>query len=517
MKKAADFLKEAGIGHPLMEKGWHPDVEAALRDLKNLMAENSVDELLRKSVRTSVLEVLKEGNIPGASQLVDAALKSQNEKENLKDLQGKSIVLAEPEPWPDSVDGAQLLNDIVATFQRFVVLPDSAAPAIALWSVHTHALEAAQISPILGITSPEKRCAKTLNLEILEQIVTKPLPAANVTTAAVFRAVEKYRPALLIDEADSFLRYNEELRGILNSGHRRSTAIVVRTVGDDHEPRTFSTWCPKAIALIGKLPGTLEDRSIIIHQRRKAPTEKVERWRSDRISEEIINLRRKAARWVNDHLSELKEADPETPRELNDRAADNWRPLLAIADEAGGDWPQQARAAALALSGETSEKENSARIQLLSDIRDLFDSLKLDRLSSSEIIDALVQMEERPWPEWKKEKPLTARQLASLLSNFGVKPKVLWIGEKSVRGYERSDLEETFSRYIPYIPPILSVSAKEPNSGKRLSDPPKCKTTSPSYTSESTSNPHGQGVLTGLTLKKGGKSHKKEKEGEKFI
>ena len=356
--------------------------------------------------------------------------------------------------------------------------------------------EAAQISPILVITSPEKRFAKTLNLEILEHTVSKPLPAANVTTAAIFRTVEKYRPTLLIDEADSFLRYNDELRGVLNSGHRRSSAIVVRTVGEKHEPRTFSTWCPKAIALIGSLSGTLEDRAIIIHQRRKAPGEHVERWRRDRISADMETLRRKAARWVDDHLCELRDADPEMPPELNDRAADNWRPLLAIADAAGGEWPQQARMAARVLSGGANEEENSARIQLLADIRDLFDSREVDRIPSSEIVEALVEMEERPWPEWKKGKPLTPRQLASILSNFGVKPKVLWVSEKSVRGYQRSDLEETFSRYTPGLDPSGPL---ESSIDKGFSTSHKRKEISVPYGCKNTGNQYEQGVLTDLT------------------
>lgn len=513
MKQTADFLREAGIGFPLVEQGWHQDVEEALRNLKNIMAENHADELMRQSVRTAVLEVLKSGKIQGAARLVDAALKPQD-KEAAKDLQGKAIVLAEPEPWTDPVHGAELLNDIAAAFQRFVILPDSAAPALALWSVHTHALDGAQISPILVISSPEKRCAKTLNLEILEHIVTKPLPAANVTTAAIFRTVEKYRPTLLIDEADSFLKYNDELRGVLNSGHRRSSAIVVRTVGDEHEPRTFSTWCPKAIALIGSLPGTLEDRAIIIHQRRKAPGEQVERWRRDRISGDMELLRRKAARWVKDNLEELREADPETPPELNDRAADNWRPLLAIADAAGGEWPQQARKAALVLSGGTSEEENSARIQLLADIRDLFDSRKLDRIPSGEIVEALVEMEERPWPEWKKGKPITKRQLARLLQPFEIGPKQVWVDGKKSRGYLKKDFLEVFSRYTPPIDPVGPVG---PSADKGLRHPTDPVGKANPTVSENAGNPHEQSILPVLPDEKGGIGQKNEKEGEEFL
>jgi putative DNA primase/helicase len=85
----------------------------------------------------------------------------------------------------------------------------------------------------------------------------------------LFRAVEKFKPVMLIGEADTFMTEKEELRGVINSGHRRSSAFVIRTVpvGDEHEPKVFSTWGAKAIPSIGKLAGTIEDRSIIIPMR----------------------------------------------------------------------------------------------------------------------------------------------------------------------------------------------------------------------------------------------------------
>src|SRR5262249_26279091 len=151
-------------------------------------------------------------------------------------------------------------------------------------------------------------------------------------------------------EADSFLPDNEELRGVLNSGHRRATAVTVRCVGDDLEPKTFSTWCAKAIALIGKLPGTLADRSIKVALRRKGRAERVERLRHTRLGNETAELQRKAARWATDNVNALRSADPSIPETLNDRAGDCWRPLLAIADRAGGEWPELARSAAVAMA-----------------------------------------------------------------------------------------------------------------------------------------------------------------------
>src|SRR5262249_17680748 len=151
-----------------------------------------------------------------------------------------------------------------------------------------------------------------------------------------------WHPTLIIDEADTFLAENEELRGILNSGHNRRNAFVVRSVGENFDPKQFSTWAPKAIAKIGKLPPTLYGRSIRLELQRKTADETVKPLRADRL-EHLKPLLQKAARWAADNINALREADPELPKELHGRAADNWRPLIAIADRAGGEWPKRAR------------------------------------------------------------------------------------------------------------------------------------------------------------------------------
>jgi putative DNA primase/helicase len=170
----------------------------------------------------------------------------------------------------------------------------------------------------------------------------------------VFRTIEKFTPTLIIDEADSFLGENEELRGLINSGHTRKTAFVVRTVGDDHEPMRFSTWGFKAIAGIGKRAATIEDRAITISLRRKLASEKIEFLRST-VPSHFGVLARKLSRFAVDNMKQISEAQPDLPATLNDRAQDNWEPLLAIADAAGGHWPRSSRDAALALSTGSAE------------------------------------------------------------------------------------------------------------------------------------------------------------------
>ena len=226
------------------------------------------------------------------------------------------------------------------------------------------------ISPILAIVSPERRCGKTTFLSLLAGLVHRPLSTANITPAALFRSVELWTPSLLVDEADTFIHASDEIRGVLNSGHQKVNAQIIRCVGDDNEPRCFKTWGPKAIALIGKMHPTLTDRSIAIPMARKLPGDTVTRLRHQ-AAEDLRELRRKCARWSTDHQAALMKEEPKLPAELNDRARDNWEPLLAIANQAGGNWPQRALTSIRALVRDEIENESDSII-LLEDIQDLF-------------------------------------------------------------------------------------------------------------------------------------------------
>jgi putative DNA primase/helicase len=269
---------------------------------------------------------------------------------------------------------------------------------------------------------------------------------SNISPAAIFRTIEAAHPTLLIDEADTFLHGNEEMRGILNSGHDRAGAYVIRTVGEDHQPAKFSTWCPMAVAKIGKLPDTLADRAIPINLKRKAPGEKVERLRLDRIG--FWDEARMAARWAQNNEANLQNADPDVPDALNDRAQDNWRPLIAIAEAAGGDWADKARMAALKLSGE-QQGDDEVKTQLLADLRQLFKDRGADKLSSQDICVALAEMEDRPWPEWRHGKAITPAQLGRLLKPFGIAPATIRLDLKTAKGYKRESFKDAFDRYLP--------------------------------------------------------------------
>ncbi len=229
---------------------------------------------------------------------------------------------------------------------------------------------------------------------------------------------------------------------------------MTRTIGDDHEPRQFSTWAPAAIAMIGRLLDTLSDRSLIISLQRRKASEKVDSFRSDR-TEHLTVLARKMVRWAQDHGAKLAAADPDMG-ELVNRVADNWRPLFAIADEAGGDWPAQARQ--IGNAAVQAMRDQSINAQLFTDIKWIFDgcpgsdenTMPTDRLASVEIVERLTRIEGRPWAEWKGGKPITQNGLARLLGKFEIlSGTVRFQSGQTAKGYYRSAFSDVFARYLP--------------------------------------------------------------------
>jgi putative DNA primase/helicase len=356
-------------------------------------------------------------------------------------------LVEEVAPHPDPVDGAELLDEIREVLIRHMALPTGAAEALALWILGSYAYDAFRIWPKLTITSPEKRCGKsTLLTGLLAPLVHRGLVASNISPAAVFRVIEAWTPTLLIDEADTFLAANEELRGIINSGHTKTGAFVVRTVGDDHEPKKFSTWSPMAIAMIKRPPSTIVDRSVVIQLRRRMPGETVEKLALT-FEGGCREIRERCKRWADDHMEVLRETRPTLPASGNDRALDNWTPLLAIAETVGEHWPTSALSAFAALN-EEGEEDDDIGPMILEDIRRVFAEGNLSRLHSGDLASALVALEERPWAEWRHGRPLTSTSLSRLLKPYGVKSKQLKIGGVNRFGYDLSDFADAFNRYL---------------------------------------------------------------------
>ena len=269
----------------------------------------------------------------------------------------------------------------------------------------------------------------------------------------LIRKVAGDQPTLLLDESDAAFggdkEYAETLRAVLNAGHRRGgVASVCVRAGGDWAAMDFPVFGPKAIASIGKLPDTVADRAITITLKRRAPPEKVARFRRREAEAQAAPLRERLERWAAAHVGVLRDARPEIPEALDDRAQDGWEPLLAIADAAGGDWPQRARSAALALSAGEDREDESQGVRLLADIRATFDERGTERLPSAELVRALVGIEDAPWPDMRG-RPLDASKLARLLKPFGVRPKVVRLGDATPRGYDAADFADAWQRYIP--------------------------------------------------------------------
>jgi len=342
--------------------------------------------------------------------------------------------------------GARVTDTALGT-NRYVALPAGAADALALWVAHAHAFKAFLYTPRLNINSPEKRCGKSTLRDVVAVFVPRPLSMENMTVAVFFRLVEAYAPTILADEYDAWIHDNEELRGLLNSGHRRG-GQAFRCVGDNNEVRGFQVFAPAALCGIGALPGTLHDRSIVIRLERAKPGELRARFDSRRTEYEQ-ELCRKLARWCADNLGQLESCDPVLPANAFNRLADNWRPLFAVAEIAGGEWPQRAADAFTKLTSQDDADAQGMGVMLLADIKRAFADGSGEKMFSKTLIETLCGMSDRPWPEAHKGKPISETWLARRLRDFGISSRTVRIGEQRLKGYELADFQEAFARYLP--------------------------------------------------------------------
>ena len=382
--------------------------------------------------------------------------------------QGGAITFPKVEPWADPVDGAQLLEDLVEAIKGYVVLTVMQAYAAALWIVFSHAHDGFDVSPRLVAKSPQKRSGKSTLFNILFRLVAKPKLLSGITASALLRVIEIFSPTMLVDEIDAVMSGDKEvaqaLRGLLNAGFNRAGAKLIMSVPtrEGYEPREFSCWAPVALAGIGKLPDTVRDRSIELEMKRKLPSERVKKLRR-RDGAELHELARKLVRWAEDNIAALRTAVPAMPEGLNDRAADAWEPLVAIADRAGGAWPARARAAALSLSGEGKDDDNIDAL-LLADVRAVFVAKGGDRIAGKDLIAALNALEDRPWSEWSRGRPMSQSQMSRRIGEYGIVSGAIrtGFGAETARGYYFRKFEDAFARYLPPDTP------SSPGSGRRF-------------------------------------------------
>lgn len=354
------------------------------------------------------------------------------------------------------------VGDLTQYLKRYVVfVSEDQVLALVLWIIHTHAFEAADATPYPLITSPEKRSGKSRLQEVLELAVADGWRVSGVSEAVLFRKIEKQTPTLLLDELDAifgtYVEKTEPIRGVINAGSRRGGAIS-RCVGPNHDVVDFSVFCPKCLAGIdsGKLPDTIRDRAIPIGLHRKID-EPIERFKYSRAFEQAKPIVTSVKSWVEENLQGLCDAEPEIPEEINDRAAEGWEPLLAIADMLDEDLGTRAREAAIRLSGEEDFEEASFGSQLLADIRKAWPPSLADPLPSHNICSNVRLLEDRPWATWGKGRPnpgLNPRDLARLLRPYGIRPRtVRQSSGTTAKGYHRKQFEDAWRRYVPDVEP----------------------------------------------------------------
>ena len=428
------------------------EVQRIAKSIARYPVDNDSDSILDELAQLSTfdyerrrVEVAKSLNVraPILDKLVEERRRAQ---QNCSGSMRAIGLPDDPPAWDEPVQGDQLFKELVAVFRTYVVVEEWAATSIALWVMHAHVHDCFRISPILALLSPEPRCGKSTLLGLLNDVVPRPMIAANITSASLFRAIEAVKPTVLIDEADTFLGHHEELVGILNSGHAKKTAQIMRTVGEDHAPKSFPTWSPKVLARIGELPPTLMHRSIVVGMRRKLASDRVQPV-TDQTDEKMLVIKRKLIRWSQSQSGGF----PVIQRpnlHLHDRARDNWNPLLNIAASLGAFVSDDAVHAARIASGHAEATAESHGTMLLADFREYFEKECVEQVSSNTVREHLIDLEWRPWPDMRGVKGISKQKIASLLRPFGIQPRQWKEGTSTQRGYQRHDFIDAFERYL---------------------------------------------------------------------
>jgi hypothetical protein len=355
---------------------------------------------------------------------------------------------------PDTATtGAALLDAVRAALVRYVVLPTpSAVDAVTLWIAATHAQPAWAHAPRLVIRGPEKRCGKSRLLDMVEALCRDPFITVNSSPAAVYRSITSDPPTMLVDEADTIFGPkadgNEDLRGLLNAGHQRNRPAK-RYDAASNRVESIPTFAMAALAGIGAMPDTIEDRAVVIRMRRRAPGETVAPYRHRRDRPALRQLAELLTAWLRTDLPLLEKAEPDMP--VEDRAADTWEPLVAIADHAGAHWPDRARTAVLVLTTEAADNGDvSTRVRLLIDCRTAF--ADHDAIPTAVLLERLRRDPEAPWGDYGPT-GLTAMKLGKLLREYDIhSANIRFPGLGQAKGYHRTDFADAWTRYCPSIP-----------------------------------------------------------------
>lgn len=339
-----------------------------------------------------------------------------------------------------------LLECLLVVINRHIACNQYQALAVALWCIFSWSIRAFKFAPILVVTGLTKGVGKTQLWKLIRYLSRNPKHASHITPAAMFRLIDSESPTLFIDEYDTFISLNELYRAIINAGCEVGEQVIrCATKGRDLE--YYNVFCPKVLAGIGKLPETIQDRSIVINMRRKRKDESKDKLKHVDAAE-FKGLSQRIQHWADANIDALSVARPKIPSGLSDRKEDCWEPLFAIADLFGEECSHLAREAALEISGREYD-EVHINEQLLLAIKAVFEQENVNRLASNDLLKHLLSDKEAPWLSFNGGRPMTIRQLSQLLKPFGVSSKQIRFGEKTLKGYELADFEGCFLDYLP--------------------------------------------------------------------
>lgn len=365
-----------------------------------------------------------------------------------------SAAVAEPPATPQavSIEPRCPLDRLQALVRKYVVTTDAQRLVISLWVVHAHLANRFDQTPYLTVTSPERQCGKSRLLELLELVVPRPWATIMPSEAVLYRKVDAEGPTLLLDEVDAIFapkaaeRY-EALRAILNAGHRRGHTVS-RCVNFGQDLQEFEVYCPKVLAGIGVLPSTITDRAIPIRLQRKTRSERVARFFVREAAAEAAPIRAEIEGWADENGAAVAAARPEMPDELSDRMQEGCEALVAIADALG--YGREARAALVELlSGGRQDERESASLQLLHDVREIYCARgEGSNMRSHDLLATLSAVEDAPWAGWYG-RGLNANDLAAMLAPYGVASVSVRDPGGVGKGYRWDDLFPVWERYLP--------------------------------------------------------------------
>jgi hypothetical protein len=378
------------------------------------------------------------------------SLRQRGRKRNTSRPRQSSAAAPRPAVRAVPSDPARLLHDLHGWLTGYVAFPSRhAAVAVTLWIVHTHLAGCFDSTGRLVLLSPEPECGKSRVLELAALTCAGAEFLNDASAAYLFRRIggEDAGPVtLLLDEADAIWKRKgdenaEAVRSILNAGHRKG-ASVGRAENHGAALTRFRVYAPAAIAAKGDpLPDTIMSRAIVVHMRRRAPDQQVRRYRERITGPEGEPLHGKLAAWAASVAGKVGDPWPDMPEGVEDRPADVWEPLIMVADLAGGDWPDLARSACVALVKGARDDSQTTGTRLLADLRKVFGDA--EALSTETILGKLRGLDESAWDE-----RLTSRSLARLLRHYEVKPRVVRLGDSTPRGYRAEDLADAWHRYL---------------------------------------------------------------------